>query len=65
MASRCLVLAAETSDEQHKSVLLCAAAKLNEWAARQESGMHRYRPIGYYGKKAPFRESWNRGRSSA
>ena len=45
MASRCLLLAAETTDEQHKSVLLRAAAKFNELADRQESGMHRYRRI--------------------
>jgi hypothetical protein len=38
MASRCLLLAAETTDEQHKSVLLRAAAKFNELADR-----HRYR----------------------
>jgi hypothetical protein len=43
MASRCLVLAAETTDEQYKSVLLRAAAKFNELA---ESGMHRFRRIG-------------------
>jgi hypothetical protein len=30
MAGRCLLLATETTDEQHKSVLLRAAAKLNE-----------------------------------
>ena len=46
MASRCLLLAAETTDEQHKSVLLRAAAKFNELADRQESGMHRFRRIG-------------------
>ena len=46
MASRCLVLAAETTDEQYKSVLLRAAAKFNELADRQESGMHRFRRIG-------------------
>jgi hypothetical protein len=38
MASRCLLLAAETTDEQHKSVLLRAAAKFNDLADR-----HRYR----------------------
>jgi transposase len=40
MASRCLLLAAKTTEEQHKSVLLRAAAKLNELADRQES-IHR------------------------
>ena len=37
MASQCLSLAAETTDEQHKSVLLRAAAKLNELADGQAS----------------------------
>jgi hypothetical protein len=32
-------------DEQHKSVLLRAAAKLNELAERQEGGMRRHRRI--------------------
>ena len=45
MANRCLLLAAETTDEQHKSVLLRAAAKFNELADRQKSGMHRDRRI--------------------
>ena len=45
MASRCVLLAAQTTDEQHKSVLLRAAAKFTELADLQESNMHRYRRI--------------------
>jgi hypothetical protein len=45
MANRCLLLSAKTTDEQHKSVLLRAAAKFNELADLQDSSMHRERRI--------------------
>jgi hypothetical protein len=45
MAARCVLRAADTTDEQHKSVLLRAAAKLNELAEQQGGGMRRHRRI--------------------
>jgi hypothetical protein len=50
MANQCLSLAETATDEQHKSVLLRAAAKLNELADRQECRRPRDRrswPVRY------------------
>ena len=55
MANQCLSLAETATDEQHKSVLLRAAAKLNELADRQECLRPRDRrswPVRY-SKSAP------------
>ena len=55
MANQCLSLAETATDEQHKSVLLRAAAKLNELADRQECRRPRDRrswPVRY-SKSAP------------
>jgi hypothetical protein len=55
MANQCLSLADTVADEQHKSVLLRAAAKLNELADRQDCRRPRDRrswPVRY-SKSAP------------